>query len=593
MTEFLTGLFLLIQGVLLCLKVDLNFVEAGLLLLLCLFGRRLLLGRWFDTIEKCASRLSRRTALAIALAFLLPILIRTAFLPWAPVPAPWISDEFSHLLIADTLAHGRLVNPMHPLWAHFETIHEITRPVYASVYFPGLGAVMALGQLLGHPWIGILLSSGAMCAALLWMLYGFLPPRWALLGGAIAILRWGALSIWVNSYWGGTVAAAAGALVLGSYARLRHRPTVKLGVVLGIGLVWLAYTRPLEGFVMAAPAVAAIAWRTRRSGLLRFALPAAVVCGAGLVALGVYFKAITKDPFTTPYRLNQAMYGWPLTLPWQRTSAPHFRNFNMQLYYEYERCAQFEKTGLAGIERSTAHLAPIWRFFLGPAMMLPLFWTWRSWCGPKVRIPLVCLIASMAVGAAIVAYPHYIAPAAGCWLVLSVQSLRALRLRGRQTSRTGVALTRAVVMTCAIMLPVRAFFDSTAIPPASPASRMFSAQGPGEGIARERLLRRLSATEGRHVVFVQYNRQFFTDTEWVYNGADIDSQKVIWVQDMGPEQNQEVLRYYRDRRFWLVKPDDAADRILPYRPELSRIFARPIRAEVCAQAPEIHSIRRR
>jgi hypothetical protein len=216
-------------------------------------------------VERAGTRLANRRALCIALAFFAPILIRVALLPWVPVPDPWITDEFSHLLIADTLAHGRLVNPMHPLWTHFESIHILTAPVYASIYFPGLGIVMALGQLLGSPWIGVLISSGVLCAALLWMAYGIFPPRWALLAGVLAVLRWGALSYWVNSYWGGTVTAAAGALVLGAYLRIRRRSSITMGLTLGFGLVLLLYTRPLEGGVFALPVAAALAWHYFRT----------------------------------------------------------------------------------------------------------------------------------------------------------------------------------------------------------------------------------------------------------------------------------------------------------------------------------------
>jgi hypothetical protein len=231
---------------LLSLLLDLNYVEIGLLLL-CALGLRFFRRSWFDRVERAAARLANRRAVCIALAFFAPILFRVAVLPWAPVPVPWVPDEFSHLLIADTLAHGRLANPMHPLWMHFESIHIVTAPVYASIYFPGLGIVMALGQILGNPWIGVLLSSGAMCAALLWMAYGILPPRWALLAGVLAVLRWGALSYWVNSYWGGTVTAAAGALVLGAYLRIRRRSSVPLGLTLGFGVVCVALHAPPRG----------------------------------------------------------------------------------------------------------------------------------------------------------------------------------------------------------------------------------------------------------------------------------------------------------------------------------------------------------
>jgi hypothetical protein len=69
--------------------------------------------------------------------------LRVALLPLLPIPNPYVPDEFSHLLIAQTLLLGRLANPPHPMWIHFETIHEFFRPTYSSMYMPGQGIVLA------------------------------------------------------------------------------------------------------------------------------------------------------------------------------------------------------------------------------------------------------------------------------------------------------------------------------------------------------------------------------------------------------------------------------------------------------------------
>jgi hypothetical protein len=169
---------------------EMPIVMFCLLLMLTRIGRR-----FYRSIERTLSRFADKRVLPGIVLFWGVIIARLSALQLLPVPVPVIPDEFSYLLQGDTFAHGRLTNPPHPMWVSLETFHVNWLPTYSSKFPPAQGFVLAIGELLGHAWVGVLLSDAAMCAAIFWMLLSWLPRRWAFCGAAIVALNLGLIGL--------------------------------------------------------------------------------------------------------------------------------------------------------------------------------------------------------------------------------------------------------------------------------------------------------------------------------------------------------------------------------------------------------------
>src|SRR5271170_194366 len=192
---------------------------------------------WRRWMEPYGLRLAQKPGWSMALLALLPVALRLALLPQYPIPTPNVSDDSSYLLIADTLRHFRLTNSAHPLHQFFETYFVLQEPTYASIFPLGQGLILAIGwTLFGHPWAGVALSIGALCALCYWMLRAWTSPGWALVGGLLAVIEFGPLSQWMNSYWGGAGAACAGCLAFGALLRLRGSGRARYAMLLGLGI---------------------------------------------------------------------------------------------------------------------------------------------------------------------------------------------------------------------------------------------------------------------------------------------------------------------------------------------------------------------
>jgi hypothetical protein len=536
-----------------------------------LLALQLVFPQWSARLSRFAptfvrSLASRRGLCGLLLLFL-AIALRVALLPLLALPVPGIHDEFSYLLMGDTFAHGRLSNAPHPMWMSFETFHVNWFPRYASMYPPAQGLVLAIGQRLGHPWIGVLLSSAAMCAVIYWMLLGWLPPRWALAGGMIAWLKFCVASYWVNSYWGGSVAAIGGALVLGAIGRLLKSPRSRDALLFSLGLAILANSRPYEGLIFSLPSLYLLGrWllaKASASGFLRdrwrVTVPpiAAILLLAGAF-MGFYHWRLTGHPLVFPHTLNVRTYH---TAPMFLFQAPKpEKPYNNQQFEDFYNGWEREEYDHSWESVKCLTWLKSVRFFSAFAwwgMLLAVPALWLTIRDRRMRLAWITLAAVLIAAYAVVwSNAHYAAPITCVVILLYLQCLRRLRFMRWRRWQWGSALARASL----VLLLVD---TATAVVRKQCDTFYWTCQG---DISRQTIQHKLEALPGKHLVVVRYNEDHNIHDEWVYNGAEIDSAKVVWAREIGPEQDDKLFKYFQDRKVWLVTPDTDNTYLEPYTP---------------------------
>jgi hypothetical protein len=283
-------------------------------------------------------------------------------------------------------------------------------------------------------------------------------------------------------------------------------------------------------------------------------------CGC---ALGYYYWRVTGSPVRMPYQEARDQYAAARIFLWERPNPiPPYRHASLRGFYVGWELQEFlaSKTP-AGLLRDTlGKVGLFWMFFLGPALTVPLVFGRRLFFDRRVR-PLLAVGAVTGAGLLLNTwfYPHYAAPVLGVLYVLILQGMRHLRFAGPR----GIAASRAIVVVCVAMSVLRAAAQPLAfyMPLDWPMTWYHTRPGNTD---RARIQEQLEREPGRHLVMVRYRPDHFALAEWVYNDASIDQSRVVWAREMDASANREVLDYFKDRRVWLVEPDETPPRLTPY-----------------------------
>lgn len=524
--------------------------------------------RPWDRLERGLRSLARRGGFAIVVTVLCSLAVNVGVSLRHGLPVPHETDEFGHLLAAETFASGRLTNPPHPLWRHFETQGVIQQPTYQSKYPPGDALFLALGRVIGGheifgAWIAVALACGALC----WMLRAWVGQGWALVGGLWAACFPGIVSGWGQTYLGGGAAMLGGGLVFGALRRLTVQPRRRDAALLGVGLVLFANTRPFEGLLTAILAAAALGlWVIRvprerlREVVTRAGVPVAVVLVAGSAWTAYYDHRVTGDALVMPYQVWYRTYlggeGVFKEFVLDRPTAHREPVRTIPGAFASARRSGSERDWNEIVARRRARMILFNAAFYFPGVLA------LGLAGLPVAIrDRWILFAVVSFGAVLAVVflgnttfaPHYSAPVAPLGFAVLIASTRAVRGWTWRSWKLGRWLVRAMGVAF-LAFSVHGLFVSD---PRVGVS--------GWGTMRSGVVNELKSIPGEHLVLVRYERGQHAHDQWVQNEADIDGARVVWAHPRGPRATRRLLEYFRDRTVWQLDAARDPPRISRYR----------------------------
>jgi len=265
----------------------------------------------------------------------------------------------------------------------------------------------------------------------------------------------------------------------------------------------------------------------------------------GFAWMGFYNWRVTGHALLLPYVWHDQIYGGTPLFVWQEALPKKMYN-NPQLarHYGVWEASHWEKQQTIGgwgreVARKVFRLGR--GFFqplvlLIPLLMLPSVLRRDRWMRLAAGMLLFFVFGMWGITRNILL--HYAAPAAPLAIALLMAYIAAMVERG------GWWRIAAQVVAGLFLLSVWPTY-----------SYINELQTVGPQFTRAKIVNTIvnEFPAEKHLFVVRYLPNYNENVEWVYNGADIDGQRIVWARDLGPQKLPRLLEYYKDRRKWLIE----------------------------------------
>jgi hypothetical protein len=528
------------------------------------------------------SQLVNRRILARWLSVLVPTIatfVVAMLISLSRWPVPRMHDDFSNLLVAETLLQGRVCNPTPPAFESMESFHIVMTPHYASKFPIGPGAMLALGALIfGTTVAGLWLSASMATACVTWMLLSRFSPKWTFVIGMLLALHPSLQNGWAQEFTHGWLPLSGVALVMGGVLRTRSNVlercgTYKSAIAIGIGSVLVLYARPFDAgiicgllIVSLVPKLVSQRWHQKVS-FWRMAMISIGVVGSGLVGQAAINASITGRMTQLPYQLHEEQYGVAPLFVWSRPHEPSIGHRFAELETYHRGCSlqSWEQAaspmGYCKLFRD--RVSNLFLHWGGLLCLLPFSvlliskerrrysWMWLiviatlliinciPWVMPAYTaglIPIAILLSSLGVRGFTRWYAKCLLMNQDKFDNQGVHRLKSFRRRIRLGALGLIGLSQ--ITAFAITSYARSTYQT----------------GWESNWADQRtaLNDRLQRIPGKHLVLVQYGTGHDVQEEWVYNSADIMNAPVLWARYGNDEMNELLRRSYGERQAWLL-----------------------------------------